>query len=315
MADARPPAPSRDLLTAEEAAGALGCEADEVHQLWRSLGFPRFGDGPALTRSDLGLLRLLLDLVRSAGRDGELAVSLARSLGHHTSRIATWQVVALVESLTDTQGLAPEDAAQRASELTAANLDGLERLLVAVWRRHVAAVTGWRMARADQHARELAITVGFADMVAYTSLTAELHGREITALVKAFEALCVDVVSAHGGRIVKTMGDALLFVADEVAPAVRIGVELAAEMAVGDGLPDVRVGIASGEVISVLGDVFGPTVNLASRLSQAADPGTVLLDETTASAADGAPGLWISPSRPRLLEGVGTVRVSVAQVR
>lgn len=303
------------LLTAEEVADELTCSSEHVRQLWRSLGFPRVEDEQAFTPEDRDLVALLLHLVRTAGDDADLAVSLARSLGHHMSRLATWQVVSLVESLTDTQGVPPEEAAQRASQLTAENLDGLEQLMAAVWRRHVAAVTGWRLDRAAEQSRELALTVGFADMVDYTSLSAGLDERAITNLVGAFEALCVDVVSAHGGRIVKTMGDEVLFVADEVAQAVHIGVQLAAEMAFSEDLPDVRVGIATGTVISMRGDVYGPTVNLASRLTHFAEPGAVLIDEATARATAGTPGLWLSPPRQRTLQGIGSVPIVVARSR
>lgn len=301
-------------LTAEQVAAELTVSPQHVHQLWRTLGFPRRDDA-TFTSEDLRLLGLLVRLVRTVGDDRDFAISLARSLGHHTSRLATWHVVALVESLADVQGLTAEDAAQRASDLTADNLAGLEELLVAVWRRHVSAVTGWRLGRAEQDARELPLSVGFADMVDYTSLSAGLDERGLTALVLAFEAMCVDVVSAHGGRIIKTMGDELLYVADEVVPAVSIGVKLAAEMAMREGLPHVRVGIATGSVISMLGDVYGPTVNLASRLTHAAEPGTVLVDEATAMRAAPTPGLWLSPPRPWTLQGIGQVRASVAQVR
>jgi adenylate cyclase len=125
-------------------------------------------------------------------------------------------------------------------------LGQLGDLVVAVWQRHLPSVIGWSLRRADQEARELPLTVGFADMIDYTSLSAGLNERGITELVRAFEALCVDVVSAYGGRIIKAMGDELLFVTDEVAPAVSIGVQLAGEMAVSEDLPDVRVGIATG---------------------------------------------------------------------
>jgi adenylate cyclase len=305
----------QQLQTAEDLAVALSCSGEHVQLLWRMLGLPRIDDEEAFTEQDRDLLALLLSLVRAAGDEEGLAVSLARSLGHHSSRLATWQVIAIVESLTDVQGLSPEDAAQRASKLTTEHLDDLERLLVQVWRRHVAAVTDWRLDRGAQQARELPLTVGFADMVDYTRLSASLDERAITELVRAFVAVCVDVVSQHGGRIVKTMGDEVLFVADEVASGVAIGVRLAAEMAHAEGVPDVRVGLATGTVISMSGDVYGPTVNLASRLTRSAEPGTVLVDEVTAVAASGAGGLWVSPLHERTLHGVGAVRVAVAQSR
>ena len=94
--------------------------------------------------------------------------------------------------------------------------------------------------------------------------------------MQRFEALATDIVTAHGGRVIKTVGDEILFVHGEAAPAAAIALDLVDTMAEDDLLPDVRVGMAYGRVISRLGDVFGMTVNRASRLTAVAPPGGVL---------------------------------------
>ena len=100
-------------------------------------------------------------------------------------------------------------------------------------------------------------------------------------LVQRFEGLAADVVTAGGGRVVKTVGDEVLFTADE--PGGRRRDRAGAVGADGRRrvVPDVRVGLAHGEVLRSLGDVYGPTVNLASRLTAMAQPGTVLTDPGT----------------------------------
>ena len=80
----------------------------------------------------------------------------------------------------------------------------------------------------------------------------------------------------HRGRVIKTIGDEVLFVADDPVDAARIALGLVE--AEDEGFPEVRVGLAYGDVVSRLGDVFGPVVNIASRLTSLARPGRVLLD-------------------------------------
>jgi adenylate cyclase len=294
-------------VSAAEIAAESGMSVEQVHRLWRALALPVTRDD-AFTPADRDLVVDLAQVARDAGTDEELAVALARSLGHHTNRLATWQVMGLVESLADARGLGPEDAARQAATFTEAHLDDLQRVLVAVWRRQMASVTGWRLGRAGQDARALPLTVGFVDMVSYTALTARLPERDMADILRRFESLCVDVVHTHGGRIIKTMGDEALFVADAVVPAVRIGLDLVDAAVADSTLPDVRGGIATGTVISMLGDVYGRTVNLASRLTHLASPARLLLDPATAEAVEAtAADLTVSPQPAEELNGVGSV--------
>ena len=115
--------------------------------------------------------------------------------------------------------------------------------------------------------------MGFADLVSYTRLSQRLEERELALLVDRFGRRSSDVIAGAGGRLVKTIGDEVLFVADTPAAAATIGLELAEAMAADPELPDVRVGIATGTVLTRMGDVFGRTVNLASRLTALAAPG------------------------------------------
>ena len=94
--------------------------------------------------------------------------------------------------------------------------------------------------------------------------------RQLAVMVQRFEALATDIVTAHGGRVIKTVGDEILFVTIDAAPAAAVALDLVETMAEDDLLPDVRVGMAVGPVLSRLGDVFGTTVNRASRLTSVA---------------------------------------------
>ena len=79
-----------------------------------------------------------------------------------------------------------------------------------------------------------------------------------------------EIVAEGRGQIVKTIGDEAMFVTEDAGDACRIALELID--AAGDTLPPVRVGLATGEMASVFGDLYGPDVNLAARLVGAAGP-------------------------------------------
>jgi adenylate cyclase len=187
--------------------------------------------------------------------------------------------------------------------------DDLEPLLVYAWRRHLSAAISRMVADSEPTPEGSGVVrcVGFADLVAFTRLVRRLSERELARVVQRFEALASDVVTAHGGRVIKTVGDEVLFVTMGAAPAAAIALDLVEAMAEDDVLPDVRVGMASGQVVSRLGDVFGNTVNRASRLTAVAKPGTVLVDDAIAASLASVSGFEASALWRRTLRGIGPV--------
>jgi adenylate cyclase len=152
--------------------------------------------------------------------------------------------------------------------------------------------------------------VGFADLVSFTRVVRRLSERELAALVQRFEAVASDVITAHGGRVVKTVGDEVLFVARPGGSAAQIALDVADEIGRDDLLPEVRVGMATGPVVGRLGDVFGTTVNRASRLTSVAPGGGVLVDDALASALASVSGFETTALRRRTLRGIGEVTPS-----
>ena len=150
--------------------------------------------------------------------------------------------------------------------------------------------------------------MGFADLVSYTRLSQRLEQQQLGVLVHRFEGLASDVVAAGGGRVVKTVGDEVLFIADEPRAGAVIALSISEQMAIDDVVPDVRVGLAHGEVLRSLGDVYGPTVNLASRLTALAQPGTVVTDPGTGALLHEEPDLVLVAQRPRQVRGLGLLR-------
>jgi class 3 adenylate cyclase len=175
------------------------------------------------------------------------------------------------------------------------------------------------------------LCVGFADMVGFTMLSQQLSDEELAALVSRFEDVAHDTVTALGGRVVKMIGDEVMFVTDAAGAAARIGLALAEAYADDELLSDVRVALAVGPVLVQDGDFYGPVVNLASRAVAIAAPGSVLvsdefhtalLRELEASGAvpsptgkekvtsrDAAGEFAFDALRPRLVKDLGRVQL------
>jgi len=290
-----------------EAATLAGVSQVSSRKLWRALGFANVGDEDvAFTDADVEALSRVARLVRSGLLDEPTAIALARALGQTADRLVSWHTEALLEHLAGEEGTEPEELLARLGDLSG----DLESLVVYAWRRHLAAAVSWLSEVADHGdlAVQAALTVGFADLVSYTRLSQRLEQHQLGVLVQRFEGLAADVVTAGGGRVVKTVGDEVLFTADRPVSGAVIALSLSEQMAVDEIVPDVRVGLAHGQVLRSLGDVYGPTVNLASRLTALAQPGTVVTDPATGGLLHAEPDLVLVPQRPRSVRGFGIMR-------
>ena len=201
--------------------------------------------------------------------------------------------------------LSPQ-ASQRAGELLLSLVDDVEPLLIYAWRRHLAATVG-RLMTNDQEIEGTGAlrTVGFADMVDFTTLVRRLSERQLAQLVQRFEAMAAQVVGAHGGRVVKTLGDEVVFIAYDAEAGASIGLDLLERIGADQGMPELRVGLATGPVLSHLGDVFGTTVNRASRLTNVARARSVVIDDALAQQIIGNDEFDVTRLPPRALRGLG----------
>jgi adenylate cyclase len=250
-----------------------GMPPERTRRLWRALGFADSADDdPAYSDADVAALGVLSQLIDSGFVGPETEATIARAMGQSLSRLADWQTDMLADVLAGS-------AAERGREPTPEETANADRLLAAA---------------GGEDRRELA--VGFADLVDYTSRSRGMGGRELGAMVEDFESTAAEVIARHSGRVVKTIGDGVLFTAASAVDAAEIALDLPDEWEAEDR-PLLRVGAAYGTVLTHLGDVYSPVVNLASRLTSVARPSTVLIDRELARRLRGVPAYRVRPLR------------------
>jgi adenylate cyclase len=182
----------------------------------------------------------------------------------------------------------------RAVDAARALLPQLRKVQDYVWRRHLAANADRLLSAATTGGDRRELAVGFADLVGYTSRSRGMGGRELGRMIEDFESTAAEVIARHHGRVVKTVGDGVLFTAGTAVAAVEIGLELP-EAWDAEDRPPLRVGAAYGTVLTRLGDIYSPVVNLASRLTSIARPNTVLVDRELAQFLREKPAYRVRP--------------------
>ncbi len=273
-------------LNAQQVAAATGVTLEEARRLWRALGFPEHGLETAYTDADTEALSTMISAVRADLIDFDLAVNLTRAVGQTMARLADWEVSTLVSRVDELAADPATDEGRTGSALRLIEQikDPFEDLLVYVWRRHLAAaVARVEALRANEEdLNTVQLTVGFADIVSFTALSNRLTEERIGDLVELFESRCADVVTSQGGRIIKSIGDSVLFVCEDPIRAYDIAEGIINVVGRDARMPDIRLGLASGSVVMRMGDVFGPPVNLAARLTAVARRNRIIIDAATA---------------------------------
>jgi adenylate cyclase len=270
----------------------------------------------AFTDDDIAAARKMGELLALEPFDEQTAIRLARAMGQTMARLAEWQVDIVTAALLDPRQPPSPEQISSVLAIAEAAMPRVEALIGHAWRRQVAAAGTRAIAAAaneDMVPSRVPTAVGFADLVRFTELSSELDELELAALVERFEATAADIATEEGGRVVKSLGDEVLFVANAPRAAARIALRVAGAFGDADG-PRVRTAAAYGPVLPVMGDIFGTTVNLASRLTSLARPGTVLVDEEMAVALSGDEGFRLVRMLPRHARGIGLVQPYVLRV-
>ncbi|MGH8976730.1 MAG: adenylate/guanylate cyclase domain-containing protein [Acidimicrobiia bacterium] len=288
-----------------------GIEHERSVKWWRAMGFPEAPeDVSAFNSADVAMVRRLAALSGAGLVGDDDILRLARLLGAAFSRVAEAQVTVLEQlAATGVAGETPdaEHSAALLAVLDSSVLDLLEDTVVYVWRRHLLAALGRRL-DADVSTDECA--VGFADLSGFTKLSQRVSVDRLAELIDEFESAAFDTVSSRGGRVVKLIGDEVMFVAGSLSVGVDIGLDIGDRLAAIEDMPKIHCGIAYGPTVSVGGDVFGPTANLAARLTTIARPGTLVVPRSAADELRDREDLEIVAVRRSFdLKGIGVTRV------
>ena len=283
-------------LTLTELAQRAGTSVEVAQKFWRAMGFADVQpDEVRFTEQDVAALQdtvALLDETSDSSLASASVLELLRAQSYTMDRLVLWELETFVTDLSERLGL--DDTAARLVALD--RIDGLvellSRQLTYVWRRHMASILGRTDAEVSTRGREdagpdlypLIRSLGFVDIVSFTQRAQGMSKAALTHMLEDFENTARDVITSRGARVVKTIGDAVMYISDDLLIAADVVTALVDELQKGPDAIRVRASLVEGRVISRSGDVFGPTVNLASRLVDAAEPGGIRLDESTAMA-------------------------------
>ncbi|MCW5889046.1 MAG: adenylate/guanylate cyclase domain-containing protein [bacterium] len=289
-------------MTAAELGARVGWPEDRVIGLSQAAGLRVRPHEKAYTESDT-LLFTAFDGGEALFGDGPIR-RFTHTLGASLATIAEAAVSLFqvnVEGPMRDEGRPELELAQqnlRAVE----SLGNVEALMQLLFRSHMAAATRrLREARPRASVDTARLAVGFVDLVGFTPLASRMSPRELRDVVERFEDTAHDVVTAGGGRLVKVIGDAVMFITVDPAAAGDVALTLV-ERFTGDASVTPRGGIAVGEVLVRGGDYYGPIVNLAARVADLAVPSELLVTEDV--AAHGGAGLRFAPAGKRMVKGL-----------
>ncbi len=303
-------------LTAAEVAREAGTSIDDAHQFWRALGFSRTPDDMrAFTRRDAEMLRSSRAILERDDADVEVLLQISRATGQAFARMTAVQIVPIAQDILSAmraRELSDTEAVDEVVGASDALLTLVEPFISYAWRRHlVAAVLQLAASGAEDVADEHQLTVGFADLVGFTAVSQELGNRDIARRVARFERLAYEQVSGHGGKVIKMIGDEVMFTTDTPVAAAEISLALLEACIADEILPEVRIGLATGPALLWEGDVYGPTVNLASRLVNVARRGTILVSEALADRLGEVEKISLHQIPRVNLKGIGRTRPRV----
>lgn len=300
----QPHPPEYDLATAARLGGIT---TDRMNQLWRAMGFPDPPAGELVSGpEDLEILRWAADRVQDDTKFGR-TLQLLRVSASSLARMAESTADDLADRVAELRAGGATSREVAELMLVETDLEEIQRVVFTLFRIQLLAAVRRRFAGDRPEGLQQDLAVGFADLVGFTALSQELEPDELASMVTEFEGRASATVAEEGARVVKTIGDEVMFSTSSPAQAVRIALRLAGDERRGPLTPDVRAGVAYGPVVTRWGDEFGPTVNLASRLVNIALPGTVLVSEEVRDALSDEPGLLWRPLRARRLKGLGRV--------
>lgn len=294
----------RPVYSVRTAAEALDVPVDDLAHAWSVLGLS-VADAEllALSQADVDALATWVTLRTVAGDDA--ALGFLRVVGAAMARLAeaSGTMIRLAQPnllITHSQD---ELTTARTYRAVAELVPGISALIDSVWRHQITSARTYFEHVIQDASASVTCGVGFADLSGFTALTQQLTPTELADLLIEFSGTVSDVVHADGGRVVKFIGDEVMWVSSTPEQLARVAVDLVEHpSARGAGL-QVRAGLGYGSVLAIGGDYFGSAVNLAARLVAAAAPGQIL---ASTDVRDELADWQAIPLNPLILKGFDT---------
>ncbi len=265
-------------VSLRQAAELSGLTLEQVERNHRGLGLASVDpDQPVYTDGNVENLRRVKALV-DAGVPFERLLDQGRVLGHAMARVAETLIQQMAEALIR-PGDDEQTIALRYAQMTDALLPHLGEILSGPAGLHMGEVVRRQvLGRDEREARRLRgardMAVAFVDLVGFTRLSERLDTPDLADLAERFEAVAA-AAAEPPVRLVKVIGDGALLSADDGDALLR-AVQRLVDDGAGAGLPPMRAGAAVGPVLRSAGDLYGRTVNVASRLTALAEPGELV---------------------------------------
>ncbi|WP_415858489.1 adenylate/guanylate cyclase domain-containing protein [Mycobacterium shimoidei] len=268
------------IHTLSSAAEALGVPVEDVAHFWALLGLAApDADTPTLSQADVDALATCMALNEQFSEEAVsgtlrvLGAAMARLADAESAMIRFGQPEVWIGHTND------ELATAQAFRKVAAFVPRIGALMDAVHRHHLTSTRTFIEGITRGPSAGLMCGVGFVDLSGFTALTQLLTPAELSNLLKGFSATVSDVVQADRGRVVKFIGDAVMWVSPSAEQLAKAAVDLVDHPRAREAGLQVRAGLGYGEMLAINGDYFGNPVNLAARLVAAASPGQILVAE------------------------------------
>jgi adenylate cyclase len=290
--------------TAQEIEERTGVQAKLMLRIRRLLGLPEAGPNDRVFGDEDIEAATSARHFLEAGITEEAMTEITRVLGESMGRVAGAVGASFADSFLKA-GDTEADIGQRFAALAEELTPSMRPVLVAAFSAHLRdmihrAVIGAADREAGQFAGAQDLTVCFADLVGFTRLGGELEVQELGGVAGRLADLAADL-AREPVRLIKTIGDAAMFVSPEPGPLVDVALSFVEAVEDAD-LPSLRAGVAFGPAQLRAGDVYGHSVNLASRVTGVARPGSVLCTQDVRDAAEDE-FRW-SPAGRHRLKGV-----------
>jgi adenylate cyclase len=292
------------IYTLREAAHELGVPVDELIHAWHALGLSAPDtDQPVFSQIDIDGLASWVAMKSAVG--DEATLTLLRVLGGSMARLAEAGSTAIRLGLPDIQmeHSADEFITAQAYRRVGEFIPRLAVLIDAVFRHHTVSARTYFEGVVRDTSASVVCGIGFADLTGFTALTQRLTATELSDLLVEFAGAVNDVVLADGGRVVKFIGDEVMWVSSTPEQLAKVALDLVEHPGAREANLQVRAGLGYGSVLAIGGDYFGTAVNLAARLVGAAAPGQIL---ASSDVRDELVDWAAIPQDPLVLKGFDT---------